>query len=62
MTEIDKELQILAFPLSPEEQDRLEALVRERGGQISVAEALELMQRERDVAAMRTGTPEQPTA
>lgn len=58
MTEIDTDLQILAFSYSPEEQDHLEALVRERGGQMSIAEAIELMERERTAPP----PPNEPTS
>lgn len=59
MTEIDKDLQILAFSYTPEEQDRLEALVCERDGQMTIAEAIELMEREREAPAPRALRSEQ---
>jgi hypothetical protein len=44
MPELDKDLQILAFAYTPEEQDHLEALLSERGGRMTLAEAIALME------------------
>lgn len=55
MTEIDKDLQILAFAYAPEEQDRLEDFVRQHDGAITVAEAIELMEREGEAPAPPEG-------
>jgi hypothetical protein len=55
MSEIDEDLQTLAFSYAPEDQDRLEDLIREHDGEITVAEAIELMQRERDAPAPPDG-------